>query len=674
VLNRVRNRITSALGQLDEALQRTATAGMSWLLWPLLFAVALSVGLYSFTHPGSLPVFDTNKLPDPERRLALIWLAIAFGLVALVYVGATVIRRFKAKRWAFAETSAELNRWLVGLLALPFVATLRLASIERDSPKLTLFLVAAAASACGAMVYHWSRLTTPGGRLRLGGPDFDSGGEGGAEAASRGRLAGIFSALWVIALWAGYGYVFSRFAIANHHALNTRTTDLGYYDNIFYQSSHGHPLGCSFVKTGSHISAHFDPILIFLSPIYFIHGRAESLLVLQSVWLGSGVLPAYLLGRRLLDSRPMGLVLATMYAVYPALHGANMYEFHSLTLIAPLVLWLLYFFETGANKRYYAVLAVLLLCREDVPLLMCFVGLYAILSRRPGAARLGRNTILLSIAYFIIAKGVFMHSRGVFNAGKDAYSYDYYYDAMNPGRKDIAGLLTSLFINPIFALKTALDEPKIIFLCLVFLPFVFLPFAARAGRVMLIYGLMFTLLASRGPVFTIHFQYTVVIFPVAFALTAIALRRIEQEGRLGPAWGLEPKRLTRALLGAAFAATLLMSWKFGGLVPNQSFRGGFVPITRSLNDAQRATYAWVNEQSGSIPKTASVGTTPKMGPHVSNRMEAYFYPDRWDVDYLFIDESEFRGRDLERHKRTMAQHIFQELARRGTMAVYKRKR
>ncbi len=645
---------------------------MSWLLWPPLFAVAASVGLYSFTHPKSLPIFDTNKLPDPERRWALIWLAIAFGVVVLFYIGATVTRRIVSKSWQFAATSAELNRWLFGILSLPFIAALRLPSIERESPKLSLFLIAIAGLVMGVTVYHYSRLATPGGRLRLGRGHLDPKAEDPPPRPGRARLGAVLSALFVVALWAGYGYLFSRLSITNHHAFNTRTTDLGYYDNIFYQSSHGHPLGCSFVKTGSHISAHFDPILVLLSPLHFIYPHAELLLVLQSVWLGSGVIPVYLIGRRVLESRVSGLVFAIMYAVYPALHGANMYEFHSLTLISPLLLWLLYFLETGATKRYYLTFVFLLLCREDVPLLLCFVGLYAILSGRPGAAKLGRNTIFFSIAYFIVAKGVFMHSRGLFNSGKNAYSYDYYYDQMNPGRKDIAGVLTSLFVNPIFALKIALDEPKVIWLCLIFLPLAFLPFFARKGRVMLIYGLMFTLLASRAPVFTVHFQYPSVIFPVAFMLTALTLRQVK-EGSRSSYFDLEPKRLSNALLGAAFATTLLTSWKFGGILDNQSFKGGFVRVARGLNESQIANYEWVKQTSASIPKEARVAASPKLGPHISNRMAAYFYPERHDIDYIFVDEGELRGRELDRHKKIMSQKVWDEVARRGRMVLYKRR-
>jgi uncharacterized membrane protein len=663
VLNRFYHRLANALAGLDRGLQRLATAGLSFLLWPALIAVAVSVGAYGFVHLPSLPTFDTNKLPDPMRRAALIWLAKSAGLVALFYFAVATIGRIVTRSWQFAKTSAELNRWLFGLLALPFVAALCLPKIEQESPKQTLFLIAITAAIAGATTYHWARLFMPSGR------PFDADGP---DPRSRSNLPfAILSTLGVLILWAGYSYIFSRLSITNHHALTTRTTDLGFYDNIFYQSSHGHPLGCSFVKTGNHISAHFDPILVLLSPIHRLYPRAETLLVLQSVWLGSSVIPVYFLGRRLLESRPGGLALALMVAAYPAMHGANMYEFHSLTLIAPLVLWLLYFLETNARKRYYLILALLCLCREDVSLLMCFVGLYALLSRRPGAASLGRNTILISVAYFLVAKLGFMHSRGVFNAGKDAYSYDYYYDAMNPGRHDIAGLLTSLFINPVFALKTALDEPKLVYLANVFLPVLFLPFFVKTGRLMLIYGLMFTLLASRTPVFTTHFQYTVVLFPIAFTLTAFALRRV-QNGQLLTSLGLEPRKLSRALLGAALVSTLLMSWKFGGIVENESFRGGFARITRTLTPAQRDIYAWVNTQASSIPRAASVAVTPKLGPHVSSRMQAYNYPERQDVDYLFMDETELRGGELDRHKKIIGAKEFDEVARRGKMVLYKR--
>src|SRR5690606_34018461 len=112
-----------------------------------------------------------------------------------------------------------------------------------------------------------------------------------------------------IAIGVAYGAFFSDLSVTNHHAMHTRTTDLGHYDNIFYQSIHGRPLGCTFIKGGNHISGHFDPLLVLLSPIYLIYQSAETILVLQSVWLASGVVPLFLMVRTVLQSRGAAVVL-----------------------------------------------------------------------------------------------------------------------------------------------------------------------------------------------------------------------------------------------------------------------------------------------------------------------------------------------------------------------------
>jgi uncharacterized membrane protein len=545
------------------------------------------------------------------------------------------------------------------VLALPFVAALRLPGIEKSSAKLALVMVALVAVICARGFY-----ALPLPALHEGTE------EDKPPSRTREIVSMALAALAIAALWAGYSYFFTRLSITNHHALNTRTTDLGYYDNIFYQSIHGRPLGCSFIKAGYHGSAHFDPILVLLSPVYAIYPRAEILLALQSVWLGAGVVPVYLLAKEKLKSRISGVILAVIYAGYPALHGANMYEFHSLTLISPLVLWLLYFFEIGATKRYFAMLFALLLCREDVPLLMCFVGAYAIISLKPGGARIGRYTIAISLIYFVLAKSVFMTSSSLLGAGKDSYSYAYYYEELIPDKSGAGQLIVSLLTNPAFAFKLMLEEQKVIFLLLLFMPLAFLPFFAKNGRIMLVYGLLFCLLASRDPVFSIHFQYASILFPIAFALTPITLRRVHESGT--SAIGIEGPRLARALLGAALVASLLISWKYSGLTENASFRGGFSPVTRKLNPEQKARHDWVEQQIAKIPPGASVGATNKLGPHISNRRYAYFYPER-PTDYVFADETELKGPQLERHTKQIAQGDLIELGRNGKLVLLIRK-
>lgn len=666
MLHSLRNKLQSASSATDALFARAAILGRDLFLWPVIFAIALGAGLWMLLHSSQLAVLDTNKLPQPDRIRAVIWVAASAAAVAIVYAGAMAFRRIQRGSFRAVETAAALNRSLTCVIALPFIAALRLPAIEKSGPKLALFFIAAAGLAVGRSVYALSPSSVD---AVPHGADDDSGPPGAARRI-RSALARWLPPIAVFLLWVGYGYFFSRLSITNHHALNTRTTDLGYYDNIFYQSIHGRPLGCSFVKAGYHGSAHFDPILVLLSPLYLLYPRTELLLSLQSVWLGAGVIPVYLIACEKLRSRPAAVLLGVMYLAYPALHGANMYEFHSLSLITPLVLWLLYFLEIGAPKRYFAMLFALLLCREDVPLLMCFVGLYAIMSLRPGAARIGRYTIFISIVYFILAKSLFMTSSSLLGAGKDSYSYAYYYEELIPDKSGAAQLLVSLVTNPIFALKVATEEAKLNFFLILFLPVVFLPFLAKTGRIMLVYGLAFCLLASRDPVFSVHFQYTSVLIPFVFMLTPVALRRIEDSP--APSFSLDGRRLSRALLGGALVAALLVSWKFGAILENASFRGGFVPVARTLSEDARQRYAWIREQVAKIPPGASVAATNRLGPHISNRQHAYFYGDK-TTDYAFVDEAELKGGTLDKHTKALSRGDLVEVSRLGKIALFKRK-
>ena len=680
--SRVRTKLSDVAASLDDFVSRLAFAALSWLLWPFLQAIGLGSTIWGFLHLTQIPAVDTNKLTLADNvgvvgwmarllkvlgldrlphadSLGIVWsVVVSLLTIGLVHLVVNVVVRRRTGAWRVTEIGGELKRRLFPLIALPVLPMLTLAKIEQDSPKETFFYIVLFAAAIGAGVYAWSK------------PAAEEPELGVDRMAARRRRHRVLAAVAVAAIWATYGIFFSRLSIVNHHALNTRTIDLGYYDNIFYQSIHGRPLGCSLIKAGYHGSAHFDPILVLLSPLYLLYPRAEMLLVLQAVWLGAGVVPVYLIAFDKLGRRAPAVVLAAMYALYPALHGANMYEFHSLSLLSSILLWLIYFLEKGNRRAYYLVLIPALLCREDVALILCFISVYAILSRRPGAARLGWTTIGVSLLYFVVVKKFFMTSADIFMSGKDSLSFAYYYEDLIPNKNGVAGIVISAATNPLFVIKTMVAEAKIVYLLTLFVPLCFLPFLAKTSRIMLGYGLLFTLLATRTAVFSPAFQYSATLIPFAFALTPIALRQME-DSSLPVQLGLDGRRLANALLGAALASSLLVSWKFGGFLENQAFRGGFSRVARGLTPAEKQTYAWVDETVALIPAGASVGTTNKLGCHVSNRKDAVFYPGHGPVDYVFLDETEIKGADLDQHNKAVQTGKLVQIARRDKMALFK---
>lgn len=647
-----------AIAAVIDRLVRAAADAAPAALWVLVYAAALGSGTHALFHPGAVALLDRNQLHRTEAlRMALTVGTAALGL-AMLHVGFILLQHARARRAGLDLTKPRdladtLNGALRPVLALPLLQALSLPGVERDRPMWTLLVVAAISAVAVASAHAWIPLV-----------------RGSAPSARRETALRLGAPLFVACLWAGYALFFSRLSIVNHHALNTRTVSLGYYDNIFYHSAHGDPLGCSFMKAGYHGSAHFDPILVAFAPLYLLHPRAELLLVLQSVWLGAGVVPVYLLARERRASRAAAATLAALYALYPAVHGANLYEFHSLTLAVPLTLWLLYFLERGASVAYWITLAATLLVREDMPFLTCFVGAYALSSSVPRATRTGWLTIAASVAYFAAVKRWGMTSPDVFMTGNNAYAFAFNYEDMIPNHDGATGMLVSLVTNPLFVIGTMVSEPKARHVLMLFVPLCFLPAVARPGRIMLVWGLLFALLATRPLLHSIYSHYPSHLVPILFALAPTALRRIEDEpmGRAAPGG----PRLARAILIGAVVASLLCSWKFGGLVPNDSFRAGYLPVARSLDAQQRETYAWVREQAERIPRDARVGVTNRIGAHAANRSAVFLYPAHDDVDWLFVDEGDLRGATLDRHLEAVSAG-FDVVAKRGTLAVYRRR-
>ena len=616
------NERRSRLQKLD-AITSTAVRLAAFCAWPVLVAIALGATLFAATHVDLLPQMFDNRLSPDQRDDGLRYFAFSLLAVGAFYL-AVLFYRYREHWPPGFDRARRLHPYLSFVLSGPLIVALTEPGIETRHQWRTWLYIALAVLAWWPTFRALSTRAWSTPRHR---------------AVLSTRQRDVLSLGLVMALWAAYAYFFARLSLINHHSLATRTIDLGIYDNIFFQSSHGRPLACTFLRGGTHASAHFDPILVLLSPFYRLWPRAEFLLTLQAVWCGAGVVAAYLIGRYQLGSCAWGLIWAVVYALHPALHGANLYEFHSLTLLFAPLLFALHFLLSGKLRLYFVTLAVLLLIREDVSLLMCFVGLYGIISGEPALKRAGWITIVVSLVYFVVVKAAFMSSATLFNQGDESYGFSYYYKEMIPNRLDEVDFVTTLLTNPAFIVALVSKGPKIHYLLAIFLPLLFLPAWAGRARVMLIYGFVFILLASRTAVFSTHFQYSAVLLPVAIALAPVGLRRL-QEARS------TVRGLTAAVMGCVLVASLLVSWKHGAIVENKSFRGGFLTVRRTWNDQIQSRYDSFVDFISQIEPDASVSVTNRLGAHVSNRAEVYQVRQHIDTDYLLLDSRDLRGRTL----------------------------
>lgn len=615
-----------------------AAFAQAWRWGPLYFLIAISPGLalWPLLHPNALPYIVKNNLSIGQRFGVLNMVALSLAATTVVYVTLWLRRRRSEPGLSFGTFVGAANRYAFILVALPLLAALNVPRIEVKQEIFTSFLMVAVTAL--AMVFFYRVLG-----LRRFAPPTDP-----FTPARHARIA--HAVLWAAII--GYAALFCHYTTLDHRNLGTTVYDLGIYENLLWQTAHGNFLDCSFIKGGNHTSAHFDPILWLFAQIYRLYMHAETLQVVQTLWLASGALPLWKLAVHRLKNEWMAAILVVVYFLYPALHGVNIFDFHSLALIIPLVMWAAYLLDTGGLRRYWLVFVLLLITREDISIFNCFLGSYAILI---GRTRTGLATIFFSLVYLACVKLFVMPDSALLMSADKAYSYVYFYEEMIPHAKEGArGLLTTLLVNPLYALQIVFKQDKLLFFFHLLLPLLALPFAAGRKVVLLIHGLLFIGLASRKNLYSLHFQYSAVLIPMLFAAVPDAIARVSDSRRL-QALGLERARVAWTLVLGMLTASLMVSAKRGAIFDNGSFVGGWGPLVKDPTPQMLERYARMQEMIARIGPEASVSANDETGPHIANRLKAYHWPTTGDAEFLllYVESEYFRKDDQDRLERLL---------------------
>lgn len=404
------------------------------------------------------------------------------------------------------------------------------------------------------------------------------------------------SAVLAVAITAYVIYV-STHTILNHWSLGTAAFDLGIQENALWNTIHGHIFESSLM--GGHLlGIHTFLILLLVAPIYALAPATETLLVLQAVVLGLAALPLFHLAREILGNRIQAVVIALLWLTHPAVGGANFYDFHFIAF-APLFLFsAAYFWWRRRWRPFWISIALLLTVKEEMAIIVVLLGIVTLMggNRRQGAQLVAVG----AVTYLVLQHLVIPHY-----AGGD-HSYAWYYTEIIPAGEGPRGLITTTLLNPIFALKFILTQPKALYVFQIFAPLAFLPFFTARGTVLVSYGLAATLLASRPPLHQIGFQYALTLLALGFVGALLALARCSENGR-------------RRALTAAVLLAVVTCFHYGMIWPRHNFRGGFHTIDFDYSERDRARLQELRELIDLIPTSASVLASETLVPHVSQR-------------------------------------------------------
>ena len=629
----------SPLGQVFEALT-------SWFFVACVVAAAPALAIWPLTHHDELGGLVTNSL-DVDLRVSMITaVAISMVVVLGLYVAAHFMLRRESGLAGLPDTFRELNRYTFVVVILPVLVHFLHPGIESSDRIFTLALIAIMSSFFAVFAY----------RVLESSP-----------RASKPISVKPQTIHWVLVVGAFvfYASYMSYLALLDHRNIGTHTYDLGIYTNLFHRTANGDFLGCSYCKLENHVSSHFDPIIWIFSWVYKLRPDAETLLLIQACWLGTLVFPLFLIANRGFKDPRLAVALCWIATLYPPLHGANMFDFHSLTMVIPTVVWLIYFIDSRSKVMLWFALALMLLTREDMPLLACFLGAYAILRRRYAV---GFAIVGISLTYLAVVKLLIMPDSGLLMDSKETTSFAHFFKDMIPHKEEgLKGYAITALTSPTFALDVLLTEGRVFFGLVLFMPLLFMPLLAKGKRFMMLYGLAFLGLASRRYVYDLHFQYSSVLFPILLASTADGVSAFAKS-KVHGALGIDKRRIPATVMMTMAFAMALTTVKYGVMVPNRHFRAGWNTLSRTF---KRERYENLNELLAQIPDDAPVCATSSLGPHVSARELAFKWPACKEAEYALLRSGSFKKKKSKRRlDRMVKQGRLVEIDTRGDLVLY----
>lgn len=419
-----------------------------------------------------------------------------------------------------------------------------------------------------------------------------------------------FALYSVILLATIYIISFSYLSIAQHQALRTQLRDLGHPMQALWQLTHGDwAMTLTHPDVGSRLAQHREYIFYLLAPLYYLFPSAELLLVLQSALIGLAGVLIYLLSVEVTKLPWLSFLFAALFLFNPAIHAANLYDFHAITfgcLFVPLIIY-------AIEKRWFwlFIVATLLVLsiKEDMALLAMFIVPFTL-------KRWGRKPAVilaaLSILCWLINWYLLPQLMGWQRASPFWFRYKYLGNSPDE-------LVWNVFTSPALLINRLLEPIPLQYLLSLLLQ---IPLAILSPL---------TLLAAlpnaaQNLLDSTNFQSRVtLVYYSAIVITPIFIASI---------YGLNKLLNTKRKAGIA----LLVFFTITQLALSFSLSPAPHSLTSSFSDFE----SYYNKEaftkiSALIPKDAALSTQNNLGAQFANRASIFEYPRGLDkADYILF--------------------------------------
>lgn len=241
---------------------------------------------------------------------------------------------------------------------------------------------------------------------------------------------------------------FAFYSIFKHIKLESNAYDLGIFTQAMYKFAHLNFSENTVRAIENLWGDHLHLILVPFSFLMLIYPKAETLLIIQAGIVCLGGFFLYLIARDVLKSKIAAIFIVGAYLFSVGIQKAVDYDFHEITLM-PAFLFLTFYLMLKKNwKWYFLSLILLLACKEDVAILVLFLGLYQIIFKKNW--KVGGATVLISGLWFVIATKIIIPHLS-------AAGFIYFeYSILGATPKEA---IVSLLTNPLHALYAMYNHP-----------------------------------------------------------------------------------------------------------------------------------------------------------------------------------------------------------------------
>ncbi|MBI2039025.1 MAG: DUF2079 domain-containing protein [Candidatus Niyogibacteria bacterium] len=444
------------------------------------------------------------------------------------------------------------------------------------------------------------------------------------SAPSSKILLGVFIAAYIL--------VFGTLTLLRHADFQTQAWDMGIFQQTFWNTIHGRVMQNTIEEIPNHLGIHMSPLLFLLVPGFALFPSPYYLLVIQTLALALGAIPAYLLALHILKNRRLALFFAGAYLLYPPLHWVNWFDFHEIAFFVPLALGGLYFLEQRRWGWAWIFLILAASTKEDAILAVAAIGFWLFVKKYPLSTvyppkgltfgfltkeRIhGALLLTVMLGYFIIATKLIMPALGGGLVRLDRYA--------ELGETSLA-IVKNLLLHPSLLIQTVITVEKINYVFWLLASFAFLPLAAGRALILAAPGFLENLLTAFKFQFSSFYQYDAILIP---ALLVASLYGFD---RLRVRWPKQEKVFASIFLIIVGGAFVLRS-PIGPLsFPTEFFRA---------NPHRDAYRAMIRE----VPNEASVAAYTNLIPHLSNREHVYMLgQEPFTADVILLDGGDYFG-------------------------------